>query len=494
MAINREALNDCMHYISNTQIEELFTLMFGKDVDEEFANKIANMILESILVKRLAEVHYKKIEAKYGLIGNLKRKKDITDKTKKIRSSIEKTFSKGIEEFLHVFEDKFEEHELLLKKMRKPFKNYKFKDINIVNDYSILFFAFKLFDYYVEDFEGDMLNEEAEKLVKLAYESLKKPYHKKQMTVTSDSLIAFVKKTPYEDYKHVYVDVLIKFIQALYVSLVLPDWIRYLFFERFEKHLIFINIFLDNSINNTESKTKIKDSFEKREKIQKSVSNKKQELKKLEESDEVINDISELQRYTRKFPKNSEDLRKMSKKSISTYCRNVFHLLDKLDRKSSGELGSKIKSILSTYGKMPLDIDGKDVSAFRYILSKVCLDSVNKCIKTIPNMLDGNTYLSLIFSLQLFDDELFKQGSDPVVINENMRKVDEISDFRDAIIKDIQNYVYNKIPMYVDDNNAKAYEDIVQYVDFNSISMPILCIKDNSEYFYYINEVVERLC
>lgn len=69
MAINREALNDCMHYISNTQIEELFTLMFGKDVDEEFANKIANMILESILVKRLAEFHYKKIEAKYGLIN-----------------------------------------------------------------------------------------------------------------------------------------------------------------------------------------------------------------------------------------------------------------------------------------------------------------------------------------------------------------------------------------------------------------------------------------
>jgi len=54
--------------------------------------------------------------------------------------------NKWEEKFLKVFEGCFSKNQELLDKLKIKFKNYKFNKKNMVDDYSILFFTFCLYE------------------------------------------------------------------------------------------------------------------------------------------------------------------------------------------------------------------------------------------------------------------------------------------------------------------------------------------------------------
>ena len=154
-------LNDCIAYtLENTNIHQLLKRIYGPKIDEAFQEELCSLIVQSIIVAQLAEFRYKDLLSVYGSAGQYKSIKDYS-KRDAVEEKIEKSFSKGMDEFLATFEDEFDSHVLLRKACRKLFKNYKFREINITNDYAILYFTFKLYDIYCEEIEDKESQERA---------------------------------------------------------------------------------------------------------------------------------------------------------------------------------------------------------------------------------------------------------------------------------------------------------------------------------------------
>ena len=146
--------------LDETQIEKMIKLAYGKQIDEETETKIAHSIYISIIVQNL----YKKLKPYWGTIykDSFDAEKDLrTEDSKNEKAKIEVDFKTGIEEFLLYFDELSCSN--LTYYIKKKFRRYRFKEINRVNDYTILYFTYRLYEIYcnecLDDVDADEIAE-----------------------------------------------------------------------------------------------------------------------------------------------------------------------------------------------------------------------------------------------------------------------------------------------------------------------------------------------
>lgn len=468
MRISIEALDKCMSYIADeSKLQDLLLLVSDGQMDEDTGTKIASFILESVIVENLSTYQYNKLQSQYGMIGYLKGDTINGQERQSIKSNIEEKFSVGISDFLKTFNNEFDNEAYLLVKLRKVFKNYKFKKINIVNDYTILFFTFMIFDLFCRETSDETaIFEMADTLAKACFEELHNPYNKKAVTVSCESLLRYVKQFPLNDYRETYTLCFIKYIQALNNSTTLPDYIRYDIFCRFSRHIVMINTWLYASIYGNKSKPNFENEFADRLKVNKYISNKLQKFKGNISLDLYTNTLKELQKNISWLVKNAPDIDAVSKKNVYKCCSDIYRSLITLSELSDEGFNDEFSDIINQYQKLSFNINGENVSVFSLLCQVLDSEAVKGLQSIISKFNKDNPYIKLLLS------NLIAGASN-----------DEVSFKIREMYSDTMNDIYNFVSNNVTVESAEDYNRIIQYVDLDEFQFPILTTDENNPHY-----------
>lgn len=292
MIINRKRIEECATSIMNQpDVYNTLQNILGSEIGEDKIHNFVVTIIESIITEVIVKA------------------RDNYEK------NYTKTFVNGINDFLKLFDGNFKNQKILLKQMRVSCKNYKFIPKNKTNDYTIFFFAFKIFDFYCENCDDvETLSLVASRIAKNTYIYLKRPYKKTPVTITSKTLLKFINELPIIERKeHIYTLVLISFIQAVYNSNEINEIDRVFFYDRFYEHIILLNLIIKSELYNAIKDSNIELGDPK--KIKKSISNKKNYLIMQGKEEKV----KEFERITNVFNKIPLSSRKASKKQEMSF-------------------------------------------------------------------------------------------------------------------------------------------------------------------------------
>ncbi len=505
--INKSTMEDLLEYaLENTEIEELIRLCFGRRKNKEFVKRVAKSIVESVVIEKLSKARKNELLRVYGLTGELKKKvnekrkvrNDLNpdsiieyaeclneyERQKENERKIEQSFAQGIKIFLAVFENSFENKDLLHKALNRVFKNYKFKDINIVNNYIVLYFTFKLFDIFCSNEDNiDEIKSMALNLAKNAYEELKKSYGKKNVTASQESIYKYISNYEFINPQYVYVDTVIALVQDLNLADSLDDVIRYDIYDRIAVHINRISTIL-NSIfeeNKNDGNEEYKNGYNEEHecdvaKIYKSVYNKIQYMKNKLDSDSVQK-FKLLSSTVRKIPKNYSELSKISKKKCENYCYLALEIsMDIWDNESDVAKGLLFK-ILNEYSKIHFE-NNRGLPIFEFARLEVCC----KLYKQIKKISDSkfntlqkgeNVFISLILSQR------------KITSFELEPKINEILD---STIKLLREYIANNIEISA--ITMKKYVETAKHVEIDYLKIPILLVDDETPtYSYYVSRI-----
>lgn len=481
MYINNFNLSKNMDAIlDETPIEKMIKLAYGKQIDEETETKIAHSIYISIIVQNF----YKKLKPYWGTIykDSFDAEKDLrTEDSKNEKAKIEVDFKTGIEEFLLYFDELSCSN--LTYYIKKKFRRYRFKEINRVNDYTILYFTYRLYEIYCNECLDDVdADEIAENFSKMAYNRLNKR-GKKQATVTCDNLTAFVRQFDLISPNYTYLHIFINYIQDVYYSDMEDVWI-YAIFSRLSTHLLLINIYLHiwDIVANGSSKSKKVIEYHNYKKISKYVSNQKRNLSN--EDDENAETIKELldnlQSEFRKFPKSSDDLKKLTNSKYHQACNRIYECVKKLNEYKNTKWADTISNTITAYCQLPFENDGNIINIYDIVmggLSDEGHQATTKCLKNIKfskNYFNGNIFLQLLFStMALTDKELdeFNKISDEVIeyIDNKVESLlygvkFEMNAYK-KIIEPVELDIFNPCILNIDLFQNQRYIDMIEYLE-----------------------------
>lgn len=464
----KNMLDECMLSIVNdTDIEDLLIATF-ENKDEEFLTNAISFIIESLILERTCVYEKKVLLAEYGRIGQMlnskAKSKETTCERQEIKDSfLEESSSKGLQNFLDAFDDEFEYKDAILSKIRKLFKNYKFKKINIINDYTMLFFTFALYDETCNIYDEsrvDELNDIADMLAQNCFNELHNPYNKKAVTVSSESLLRFVKKSVDGDYLEWYIKIMIKFVKAVKNSDMLPDYIIYEIFARFYRHIEVINnCMVGASQSQRGGKYFFKGIKVISKKVYKYIYNTIQRLKRNGCPEEIEILIKELQKNISWFEKSMSKVDQKSeetryKKSI-VVVEAIFELMDLLDENTEDSL---LNDILQQYSSLSVEFKGKTYGVLEFIIAKY-FESILYYNRNLSKKegKEKNPFIVLLFSAQ-------KQNLDEIMGIYEWRKRCDI------VMSDVREIVESKLPII----SSEEYRRLIKYVDFDKFDIPIL--------------------
>lgn len=437
--------------VANSKLEEMINLAFGDKIDDDTAERIAASFFDSIIVETL----YKEQKSYWG------RQYWETANDKSKRAEIEDTAKDAIAEFLSYFDDI--DNIKLTRAIKKKFRYYRFKEINRVNDYTILYFTYKLFGICRSEFAECSVDEAAVRFAQKASERLK---GKRQTTVTCDNLISYLKGFDLANPKRTYIEIFIEYIRDVYFS-GMDDVNVYAIFSRFAPTIVLINCILtfftamgDTNINSVEPI-----EYSEPQKISKYVSNQKRSLKNGVNDDaaEVKSISDELQRVFGKMPKTSDRLHKITKQQYCqaciTICDSIYGLLEHKD----GAYGDVVSKIISAYRHLSFKGENGEVGIYEQVF-KGALDyafgfAAKGARKKInKHYLGGNIFLQLLFSGMVIGDE---------------KTADRFNKISDETIEFAAGKLKNKLSFNID-AEIKAYQKIRQYVDLDIMKPAVL--------------------
>jgi len=370
MIINRKRIEECATSIINEpDIYNALKDILGSEIGEDKIHDFTVMIVESIITEIIVK------------------KRDEYEK------NYTKTFANGIKDFLKVFDGNFKSQEMLLKQLRVCCKNYKFIPKNKTNDYSIFFFTFKIFDFYCENCDNkETISDVASQLAKNAYIYLKRPYKKTPVIITSNTLLKFINELPIIERKeHVYTLILISFIQAVYNSDEINEIDRVFFYDRFYDHIILLNLVLKSELYNAIKAFNVKLCDPK--KIKKSISNRKNYLKKQGE-EEKVKEFERITKFFNKLPLSSREASKKTRNELQNiYIEFYNFIVEEFSHKN--EIFMKL---LHNYIEMPYDDNGEKYSLLTSAFQGAYADLPFKlkALKGCQLAREDNIYLQLI--------------------------------------------------------------------------------------------------
>jgi hypothetical protein len=445
-------------------MEELLHLIYGKDRDEEFIVLMESVVIDCFLVERLSRLHRNKLYKDYATLKVLKKKQQDYAEISEIQKGLEMSLSQGIKHFMAVFEDEFENAEQLLKPIRKLFKNYKFKKKNIVNDYSVLYFAFKTFDIYCNEMSDDiLLSEKAFEIAEAAHRQLHNPYDKRRIVVSYKTLLEFISEFDYCNYEYACCWLFIGFIQAIYESDELPVYLKYDFFMRFGKQFHMVNACLYRTMNGGDTASqpiivKEKELLEQK-KINKKISNKIQNLKKSVDI-KFVESIKILQSDILKFSKRVEKNGIINSKSIYKCSVQVFDDIMAL-KGFEHDYADEIDDIMETYKHMYVLVGDETFSIYK-LLFCFCYEGGNQYIRKYVDEVD---FSDNILIYQLFFAFCSKR-------DEELKQTEQL--YEDVMGK-CKDYFEETLQEESFVNEVRYYNKLIQYLDIEkAISFPIL--------------------
>lgn len=482
MGITSDALDRCADYIyDNANFQDMLQKTF-KNVDEEFVKFVTKFIIDSIVIESLSDRKYSKLSGEYGTIGKLKseireerKNKEEKDEYEiqknlsqcyEIKQKMEESFSVGMSKFLQAFEVEFCNEKYLLQKIRQFFKNYKFKKSNLINDYTIFFFTFSLFDAFCCGARDEETKEKfAEDLSALCFETLHNPYNKKIVSVSSKSILHFMEQIPLEDYIDSYIEIFVKFVQAIYKSETLPNYLKYDFFKRFDLHIILINDSLESSKN-----AKLKDSNLATEtldnlKVNKFVSNTIQKLKVEEDTEEIQALLKEVQKNILWVTKNGPNMDDIPEKQIDKHCSKIYDELMKLAALTKKTHSNIFQDVLQKYTNLTFDYCGATVNVIGFICFMLNREALRAASKLFPTHISRNVFLNLF-------------------ITKCTLKKKEFIDSYCAIIDDIRENVLKIIKHH----SERELENLTNNFDLDKFDFPILSVSSDETSMRYAKQ------
>lgn len=518
MPITRERIDECADcVISNPDIAETLKVIKGEDTDKDELHKFVSKIIESIILEKLVERKENKEKSDQG--KNYVAKKEKVDYEFDASKIKWKSFKIGIEEFFYRIDYKFNEKEALLNSMLKQCKNYKFYETNIINDYSILFFSFKMFDVYCQlvfncnDSENpnkkNTKQEIADLFSEITHNQLKKKYKRKHVIketienktgcrttykttyktrpvhVSENVLVPFCKKFPFDEHRYVYTLVFISFIQTLANSTKLDDWIRYNFFCRFYRHIILFNAIVKEQKPKNKKTTIVYHNFAK---TIKSISNKLQYLKKKNEDNKVA-EIEKIRELFKNIPKNQSELERISKKKFRECCHKVFDYLNDPDNYEN----NAFSEIIPMYMFLPFETDEGCISYAELIFGELGKELPNS-LRFLKNEFDkNNIYVNLLIpspKCQLNKKELKTEVNSGTFLRTAFNQSQHYKAICDKMISDINKYVEKLFCPDSIDEFEKQYKKAVGNVKFNPMDVPILSFDVSN---YALNDSIKAL-
>ncbi len=487
MGITSDALKRCAEYIyNNTNLQDNLLDTF-KDADEEFITKVTEFIINSIVIESLSDRKYSKLSGEYGNIGKLKSeiteerknkdKKDEYEIEKKRsqyyeeRQKMEESFSVGMSKILQAFEGEFCNEKYLLKKLRRFFKNYKFKKSNLINDYIMFFFTFSLFDFFCYDVDDEELREKfAENLSEACFNALHNPHNKKIVFVSAQSILRFMKQFPLENYIDSYIEIFVKFVQAIYKSETLPNYLKYDFFKRFDLHLILINTSLEATKN-----AKLKDSDSLTEtldnlKVNKFVSNTIQKLKTKENTEEIQALLKEVQKNYRWLLKNSPNLDDIPKKKITKRCSKIYDELTRLSELTGNTYSDIFQDVFQKYTQLEFDYRGETIKVIDLLGRGLSDEGLSAAGKLLPTHISRNVFLDLY------------------TVKCTLKKKEFIDSYC-TIMDDIRENVYKEVEL----QSEKELENLTNNFELDIFDFPILSVSSDETCMRYAKQIVLSL-
>lgn len=438
MIINRKRIEECaINIVNDPDIYSALKDFLGSEYNEKELHNSLIMIIESIITEIIV-----KSRDKY--------EKNYT-----------KTFANGIKDFLKVFDGNFKNQEILLNQMRVSCKNYKFIPKNKTNDYTIFFFAFKIFDFYCENCDNvETISFVASQLAKNAYIYLKRPYKKTPVIITSNTLLKFINELPIIERKeHIYTLVLISFIQAVYNSNDINEIDRVFFYDRFSDHIVFLNWILSFELYNRIKpfNTKLRDP----KKIKKSISNRKNYLKKQGE-EEKVKEFERITNVFNKIPLSSKEASKKSRNDLQNiYIEVCNFLFEEFSYKSD-----VFMELLDNYIEMPYDDNGKKYSLITSVFQGAYADLPFrlKSLKGCQFAKENNIYLQLIIPKLLLIKN-YSLNNEYATLNRNLC---------DSLIDYIAICVDEMFLIDESDTILRDYKNAIKRINLADIGLPIL--------------------
>lgn len=473
MRISEEALSETLEDIlSETDISELAEIIYGEDVTVEQTVGFARVTLESILLECLVENYKEWLVKTHCKLGGVKTKYG-KEQSNIERKAVEDKYDEWEEKFIKVFEGCFSENQELLDKLKIKFKNYKFKKKNMVDDYSILFFTFSLYEMMSDKCEKK--SQIARVYAKAAYEALKRPSGNHALYIDEKKLMTFTEELIGENYKQIFLKIFLKFIQSLYGSEKLQDIECYLFFERFQGFIIPLNLNIkvayqilpedciiireDGDINRKNNK-----------KIYKSVYYEKNKLNKNEDK-EFVKAIAELQHVVAIFPKDAETIDRKTIDERLEIIKKVFDNMEEFAKYKNSNYADFVSVIIEKYRNIVCEDTG--VSVVEQMLIEPILLACSLAYKALaPVKFQGNVYLNLILH------NLTKKLSD-----EDCLKLNEL---KDNIEMNVKNHIKEKFMLEVDSVNRNSYDNIVEFVELANFDFSIFKISSESWVITYL--------
>ncbi len=454
MSTIKNMLDDCMRrVVEETEIEE-FLIMAFNNTDEVFLTDAVVFIINSLILERVSEYERSELLSKYGEIGYMASKGEIIEERKKIkRKFLEENLTTGIANFFDAFTLEFNPEKHFLPRIRKRFKNYKFKKINIVNDYAILFFAFKLIDeIHATETNPDDLAMFSDYLADMCFEELHNPYNKKAKTVDCESLLRFFKRFFESDYAKAYVRMMVLFVQGIEDSVSLPAHIKYDFYERFCKHIEVINLgaFLaqkakkiETVFDGTQTDTK---------KISKFIYNMIQKVKKSDGSEDIEIALKELQKNMLWLQRNAAQIDKISKKGLYKRCSLIYDSIMRLKDLSNGQFEFVCPEIMQQYQSLSFELEGENLGVLDFLLFILMEEGVAGLKFLLKKKgYEKNPLLVLLFSVA------------------EIKNIKEFQSEYLKIIGEVRKIVNSTVPVL----SQAEYSRVTTGINFNWIDIPI---------------------
>ena len=438
--INQTRIKECATSIINEpDVSTALETIYGSEINKDEKHNFVVLFINSILAEM------------------------ISAEPQVYKNNEPKTFAKGIVELLEKFDYSFTNKEILLKQMRIFCKNYKFIPKNKINDYAIFFFTFKSFDYYCKNCENETEKYEiAAQFAKKAYFYLKRPHKKTPVLITSNTLLKFTGELPINAKKeYLYTLIFISFIQAIYNSKKISALDKFCCFQRFDKHILFLNIILHYKFIDITKSHKIEMTSPRQ--VSKSISKIKSSLKKNGEI-EKVRELERIVKTLKKLPKSSTQALKKPKKELQSIYNEVSSLLfDEVPRRSA-----IFTKVLYLYMGLPFDDNGEEVSLLNQVFEYLKFSFPRSLKDTFGNHSNSkeNIYIQLLLP------------NIPAIENESkcLRNAITYRDLCDALIAYIKFCVDEKFYIDGSDEIRKNYNTAVENNVLKNINTPILSI------------------
>lgn len=451
MRINKQVIDDLRNYIADkTAFEQLAEAAFKKQSGRLFgklANNFANILIESMLIENAYKSRLIRIATGYGKMSyDVKKNKNVSEisENKKFLNENEETFARGFNRFINTFDfnDRLLKHQL-----RVFFKNYRFRTPNIINDYSILYFTFKIYDKLCDNSEIDR-KACAIECAKSAFERLHNPRKKKSVTVTFDSLISYVRKFEFLDWQLEFISIFLDFIEDIYYADEIDEITQFSFFDRFSKQLLLINIWLNAILKD---KPLIPTADEKI--ILKKSSNRIQySVAKNAIPHDELRQIKELQHIFSLLGNHIDKLLKPSKKYIDI-CNRIYELADTLSKSKNDETIGLFYKVMNDFSELCYISGDMYTVAFDAIYYDKTKPVLKEFQKLITKYHTDNVYLLLTLSM-----------------SENAKTIKELYQ---EVIFDVEKYI-NNLHLDGDVSNETTLLNLLSQVDLNKFNVPII--------------------